>query len=254
MISRNTVKQIQSLRQKKFRQKYSNFFVEGTKSVVEILEAQTFTVEGIYALSSFIEKYRTLLYPYQGKVHRISDKELQRISHLKTANQALCICKIPEYTINPQVVNKSLTLYLDGIQDPGNMGSILRIADWYGIPYVWCSSKCVEVFNPKVLQASMGAFLRVRTITKDFEALAETFPDLPVFVSVLDGQNISANASYPTAGILVLGNEGNGIHRDIIAKAAHKIKIPKGLNGGAESLNVAVATGILCSILCETEK
>jgi len=251
LLSRNTIKYIQSLRQKKFRQKYANFFVEGTKSVVEILQYRTFEIERIYARSEFIEAHKDVLLPYQSTVQLVSEKELQRISHLKTAHQVLCICKIPQYTIKPQVVNNTLTLYLDGIQDPGNMGSILRIADWFGLPYVWCSPECVEVYNPKVLQATMGAFLRVATISMEFDTLCKEYPDLPIFASVLNGSNVFANA-YPKNGIIVLGNEGNGIRSAIIDKATYRITIPKGKNGGAESLNVAVATGILCSALCNS--
>jgi len=218
--------------------------VEGAKSVLEVIQQPALEIEGIYALSTFVQKHQRLLLPNQSVVHRISEKELARISNLKTPNQVLCICKIPQYTIDPQLVNKSLTLYLDGIQDPGNMGSILRIADWFGIPYIWCSAACAEVFNPKVLQASMGAFLRVPTIQKEFADLKKDYPDLPIFASTLEGQSVFKQ-NYPTQGLLVIGNEGSGIRASIIDQADHLVTIPKGKQGGAESLNAAVATGIL---------
>ncbi len=224
--------------------------MEGAKSVLEVLHQQTLEIEGIYALSDWITTHATILAPYQATVQIVTEKELHRISNLKTPNQVFCICKIPANSMDPLVVNNSLTLYLDNIQDPGNMGSILRIADWFGIPYVWCSSDSVEVYNPKVIQASMGAFLRVKTVVLPFDDLKNEFPDLPIFASVLGGQNVLTQ-NFPANGILVIGNEGNGIQSAIIEQADYKVTIPKGKQGGAESLNAAVATGILCSALCK---
>jgi len=222
--------------------------VEGAKSVLEILQQPTMEIEAIYALPKWIATHLAILSPHGNTVQRVTEKELQRISNLKTPNQVFCICKIPAYSIDHQVVNNSLTLYLDEIQDPGNMGSILRIADWFGIRYVWCSPSSVEVYNPKVIQASMGAFLRVTTVPIPFGKLKNDFPDLPIFASVLGGQNVLTE-QFPSTGILVIGNEGKGIQEEIIELADYKVTIPKGQAGGAESLNAAVATGILCSAL-----
>jgi len=181
-------------------------------------------------------------------LHAVSRKELERISSLKTPNSVLVVCKVPTYQMDLPTINNSLTLYLDDLQNPGNMGSILRIADWFGLPYVFCSKNCVESYNTKVIQASMGAFLRIKIITIDFADLLEKIPDLPTFAAVLDGENVF-KAALPTNGVIVIGNEGAGVSPEIIKKASHKIKIPKGNRGGAESLNAAVATGIICAAL-----
>lgn len=246
MLSRNTIKYIQSLQQKKFRQKYRNFIVEGEKIASEIIQSSSITIEGIYALPEWIAEKKSDLQAFSTITQVINAKELERISKLKTPNKVLCVCKIPTYTIDSLLVNNNLTIYLDGIQDPGNMGSILRIADWFGIPYVFCAASCVELYNPKVIQSSMGAFLRVRTFVKDIAELKQESPNLPIFAAVLGGTNIS-NLSHQGKGILVIGNEGNGISATTLALADHQVTIPKAREGGAESLNAAVATGILCS-------
>lgn len=248
MLSKNTIKHIQSLRLKKFRQKYRIFVAEGVKMAVEILQNPEIEVAGLYALPEWMEKNRSLLPSDASLIHSINGKELERISSLKTPNKVLVTCKIPTYTPEIPVINNSLTLYLDGIQDPGNMGSILRIADWFGLPYVFCSAGCVDIYNAKVVQSSMGAFLRVKTIVQDIKELKTQFPDLPIFAAVLNGANVFT-ATLPSNGILVIGNEGNGISEPVQALANYPITIPKGRQGGAESLNAAVATGILCSAL-----
>ncbi len=212
----------------------------------EIIKSPSMVLEGIYALPDWLEENKTLLKTHSTITHTINTKDLERISKLKTPNKVLCVCKIPTYTIDSSLVNNNLTVYLDGIQDPGNMGSILRIADWFGIPYVFCSASCVELYNPKVIQASMGAFLRVQSFVKDLAELKLESPNLPIFAAVLDGTNIFS-LSPVKKGILVIGNEGNGISSAALALADHQVTIPKSNEGGAESLNAAVATGILCS-------
>ena len=246
MLTRNTIKYIQSLKQKKFRQMYNNFVVEGVKMATEIIQNPIFEVKGIYALESWITENSTWLNSFQSKLHIASKKDLERISGLKTPNQVLVVCQIPRYKLDLPTINNSLTLYLDNIQNPGNLGSILRIADWFGWPFIFCSENTVEVFNPKVIQASMGAFLRVQTITIDFDSLVEQLPTLPTFATVLDGENVFQIPS-PKKGILIIGNEGAGVSDHIIEKANYKISIPKGREGQAESLNAAVATGIFCA-------
>lgn len=227
---------------------YNNFVVEGEKMATEIIQHQGLNIEGIFALDTWITEHHALLTKFDEVLHAISRKDLERISSLKTPNQVLIVCKVPTYELDLLTINNSLTLFLDDLQNPGNMGSILRIADWYGLPYVFCSEKCVDVYNPKVIQASMGAFLRVKIVSTDFFDLQKKLVDLPCFAAVLEGQNVF-KANLPTNGMLIIGNEGAGVSKKIMDQATHLIKIPKGKNGGAESLNAAVATGILCSAL-----
>ncbi len=248
MLSKNTLKYIQSLKQKKFRQMYNNFVVEGEKMATEIIQHQGLNIEGIYALDAWISENHAILTTFNEVLHPISRKDLERISSLKTPNQVLIVCKAPTYELDLPTINNSLTLFLDDLQNPGNMGSILRIADWYGLPYVFCSEKCVDVYNPKVIQASMGAFLRVKIVSTGFFDLQKKCADLPYFAAVLEGEDVF-KANLPANGMLIIGNEGAGVSKKIMNHATHLIKIPKGKNGGAESLNAAVATGILCSAL-----
>ena len=215
---------------------------------LEILEGQELELEALYALPEWIEKNSALLSVVSSKVQEVTAKDLKRISNLKTPNKVVAICKIPSYSLETAILNNSLTLYLDGIQDPGNMGSILRIADWFGLPYVFCSTGCVDIYNSKVIQSSMGAFLRVQTIEIEIAELKIQCPDLPIFAAVLDGLNVFT-ATLPASGVLVIGNEGNGISAAVQAQTNFHLTIPKGRQGGAESLNAAVATGILCSAL-----
>ena len=248
MLSKNRLKYIQSLKQKKFRQMYNNFVVEGEKMATEIIQHQGLTIEGIFALDSWITANQRLLTKYDDVLHLISQKDLDRISSLKTPNQILVVCKVPTYRLDLPTINNSLTLFLDDLQNPGNMGSILRIADWYGLPYIFCSKNCVDIYNPKVIQASMGAFLRVKIVSTDFSSLLEKCPNLPSFAAVLEGEDVF-KADLPKNGMLIIGNEGAGVSEKIKGQATHLIRIPKGENGGAESLNAAVATGILCAVL-----
>ena len=143
------------------------------------------------------------------------------------------------------------SFYLDGIQDPGNMGTIMRIADWFSIPYIFCSETSVDIWNPKVVQSSMGAFLRVKAFEVNFQDIKTHFPNLPIFATILRGDNIF-KMDAPSKGIIVIGNEGSGISDTILNQTDFKISIPGG--GGAESLNAGVATGIVCAVLCNINR
>ena len=248
MLTRNTLKYIQSLKQKKFRQMYNNFVVEGEKMATEIILHQGLIIEGIFALAPWIKANRSLLINVDTIIQEISPKDLVRISSLKTPNQVLVVCKVPTHELDLPTINNSLTLFLDDLQNPGNMGSILRIADWFGLPYVFCSKNCVEAFNPKVVQASMGAFLRVKIVPIEFSELVEKVVSLPIFAAVLQGEDVFKTKT-PKNGLLVIGNEGAGVSDAVIEQATHLVRIPKGQGGGAESLNAAVAAGILCAAL-----
>lgn len=246
MVSKQKIKYIQSLKIKKYRQKYSNFIVEGEKMALELLADKSFQIENIIALETWIEAHFTLLKPHFNKILTANESDLKRISNLSTPNKVFIIAAQPPSIFKDSQIETHFSLYLDGIQDPGNMGTILRIADWFSIPYVFCSDNCVDIWSSKVIQASMGAFLRVKTMEIPFENLKNRFPKLPIFATILRGGNIF-KTSYPKQGIIVIGNEGNGVSEAILQKTDYKIAIPGG--GGAESLNAAVATGIVCAVL-----
>jgi RNA methyltransferase, TrmH family len=227
------------------------FLLEGDKMVRELLEQRPDLAESIFALPEWIASHQPLRSMQKMSVEEITEKELKQISSLQTPNQVLAIARQPKPPELPTDFNQHLSLYLDGIQDPGNMGTILRIADWFGIKTVICSATCVEVYSPKVVQATMGAIFRVETLTEDLVSLTERFPDLPVYGTLLEGENLY-QAKLGSRGIVVIGNEGNGISAENLALITRPISIPHGQGSQAESLNAAVATGIVCAFFCKT--
>jgi len=211
--------------------------------VLEILNNSQFKIHSIYAVESWLDKHLPLLTRYRDQITTVDERELKTISSLTTPNDVLCVLEIPKPKLDDKRITQSLSLVLDNIQDPGNMGSILRTADWFGIEHVFCL-QCVDVYNPKVVQATMGAFLRVKVIQTDAEVVFERWNGLPVYGTFLDGENMY-ETELTQEGFIVIGNEGRGIRPEIESFITHKIKIPA--YGNAESLNAAVATGIVCA-------
>lgn len=244
-LSRNTLKLMNALRQKKYRQKYNKFIVEGDKMAIEILQQDDWKVDQIYALEYWVKTHAALLSLYPGRVNIIDPDELNRVSGMKTPNQVFLIVHIREEAPDLKRLLQTKSLYLDGIQDPGNMGTILRIADWFGLEAVFCSDDCADVYNPKVVQSSMGAFLRVAGVRIDLPQLVRLLPDSPVIGAVLEGNN-AFKTKWPDKGILVIGSEGKGISPENEALLTHRMTIPR--EGGAESLNAGVACGILSAL------
>ena len=225
---------------------YGNFIAEGEKIAGELLRQDFIKIEKIFAVKSWLENLEPAFAKQKPEIHEISEQELKKISLLTTPNKVLLICKTPTPLLSDLPLRNELTLYLDGIQDPGNAGTILRIADWFGIRSVFFSPDSVEPFHPKVVQASMGAFLRVNILETELEMLLKNFPDLPVLGADINGEDIF-KIEKPAESVIVVGNEGKGIsekNRSLIKKF---VSIPAS-GGGAESLNVAVATGIICAV------
>jgi RNA methyltransferase, TrmH family len=241
-VSKNDIKFVQSLRLKKFRQKYNNFIAEGEKIAGEALLSSSYKILRIFALPEWLHDHATQLTRIPpAAISEASENELAKISGLSTPNKVLMVLEWPQPGELPLI---QTALYLDDVQDPGNLGAILRIADWFAIPQVFCSPGSVDVYNPKVVQASMGAFLRVDSQEIELETLLHRQPELPVLGAVLDGDDLFA-APLPSSGILVVGNESKGIRPDTQHLLTHRIAIPRAPGGGAESLNAAVATGII---------
>ncbi len=248
MISKNKIKYLRSLKLKKFRQKYNNFTVEGEKIALEILQSQNVEIEAIIATEDWKNKQFNQLLRKHTEIEIAEEKDLKQFSNFSTPSSVFVVAKQLSFDWNEEVIKNNFSLYLDGIQDPGNFGTILRIADWFGIPYVFCSKKCADLYNHKTIQSSMGAFLRVKVMYLPFEEVFEKCDDIPFYGTVLEGKNIFEETNY-RKGVIVIGNEGKGISPEILKKITHQILIPKGKGGGAESLNAAVATGIVCAIL-----
>ncbi len=246
MLSHNQQKHLRSLSIKKYRQQYGQFLVEGDKMVVELLGQTHVKVSEIFALETWIDKNARFLRPFSDKVNPITAAELDKISTLSTPNKVLAVVDMPIERIDFQLPTADICFYLDGIQDPGNMGSIFRVADWFGLPAVFCSPDCVDVFSSKVVQASMGAIFRVQSSEIDLGELLMNAPQIPVVGAVLDGENVF-EASLPSNGLLVIGNEGKGISAQTEHLLTHRISIMRHPEGKAESLNAAVAAGIMAA-------
>lgn len=247
-LSKNNVKFIKSLRLKKFRQKYNNFIVEGDKMVRELLEQRPGQAVALYALEGWLSGAEEARAVPPEKRFCVSPAELKKISNLSTPNQVAAVAVIPEVKMEDVQPAGALSLYLDGIQDPGNFGTILRIADWFGISCVFSSPDCVDAYHPKVIQATMGAFLRVSCIEMDITSILKLYPGLPVYGAVMDGDDVFRADLDGARGLLVIGNEGRGITPEAERLLSHRISIPAAAHSRAESLNAAVAAGILCAV------
>jgi len=238
MLSKIEAKYIQSLYHKKQRDALSLFIVEGVKGVDELLNS-SFVVQKIFAVNEWA-------HPLMDKATliRVSEDELQKISGLQTANKVLAVAQQQNFSVQKPQKGR-ITLALDGIQDPGNMGTLIRIADWFGINTILASEDSVEMYNPKVIQSTMGSFIRVQV---GYGNLSELLADagIPVFGALLEGESVYQQAPI-REGVLVIGNESKGIHAELLSYITSPIHIPR--IGGAESLNAAVAAGILLSHL-----
>lgn len=230
-LSINQLKFIKSLHERKYRQKYHKFIVEGVKLAKEVLESKKLEVNMVVASQQWVLDNKGLIYDKMN-VLAVEERELKKISLLTTPNQVLLVVNQPDQNFNENTVENGLTLFLEDIRDPGNFGTILRIADWFGIQWVFCSPGSVEFYNPKVVQASMGAFLRVNSMEISFSDLVSKFPSLPSYGAMLEGVSIH-EGEFSTPAILVLGNESKGLSLEIQQQIKHKISIPRGIGGGA---------------------
>lgn len=235
MVSKNQIKLINSLQQKKYRKLHNLFIAEGKKVIQELIDAN-FSLEHLFVTKEnlFDSKYNFEL---------ISDNDLKKISALTTANDCLAVFKIKEVNFK---VSSGLELALDNIKDPGNMGTIIRLCDWFGISKIVCTEETVDIYNPKVVQATMGSLARVEVLYTNLADYLKT-TDLEIFGTFMEGKNIYKQ-ELPARGIIVMGNEANGISTDIENLVTQKINIPRfGSLQQTESLNVATATAVILS-------
>jgi TrmH family RNA methyltransferase len=236
MVSKNQIKLITSLQQKKYRVANQLFFAEGIKVIQELLESNFELVHLYSTLYDFEEVSND-------KKTIIHESDLKKISALATPNTCLAVFKI---SIDKKIINSGLILALDSIRDPGNLGTILRLCDWFGINQIICSKDAVDIYNPKVVQATMGSIARVNVNYIDLETFISQTP-LPVFGTFMDGDNIY-KTNLPQEGIIIMGNEANGISPEIEKLIKNRLTIPRfGTLQKTESLNVATATAIILS-------
>ena len=240
MLSKSQISLIKSLHQKKYRKEHQLFIVEGYKAISEFLSSE-FQIQSIYCTPDILPKLNNL--SNKQKVFEVSINELEKISALQTPQGILAVIKTPENEqINPSAIKERI-IVLDGVQDPGNLGTIIRSADWFGFKQIICSEDCVEVYNPKVVQATMGSLTRVKVCYQNLEDLLSR-SNLPKYGTLLAGNNIF-NQTFDDEGFLILGSEGKGISPKIIDLITHPVTIPGGKH--TESLNVAVAAAICCA-------
>ena len=233
--SKADIRLIRSLGQKKFRQEHGLFVVEGEKMVGEALTQKRFSVEAVYRTSD------------------IGEETMGRMSHLSSPSPALAVLRIPSDGIpdRASALPSGLCLGLDSVRDPGNVGTILRLADWFGIGTVYLSPDCVDLYNPKTVQATMGSIFRQRAVTCDLHALVRgcTAAGIPVYATALDGEDIRSAALDTTRALILMGSERDGLSSALMAAATRRLHIPSfasNPDGVAESLNVAIATAVTC--------
>jgi TrmH family RNA methyltransferase len=243
MLSKNKIKYIKSLDLKNNRKKDNVFVAEGHKLVGELLGK--FHCVLLVAKDSWLSEHTEV---DADEILQVTSEELTRVSFLKQPQDVLAVFKQPNYLMDTEVIRQSLCLALDDVQDPGNLGTIIRIADWFGIEHIFCSQGTVDVYNPKTVQATMGALARVKLHYCDLPKLVASLKNVPVFGTFLDGDNMYRE-ELAGNGLIVMGNEGNGVSPEVSRLINRRLYIPNypQERETSESLNVAVATSIICA-------
>ena len=241
MLSKSQISLLKSLHHKKFRTEHGLFLAEGYKSVKEFIDS-AYQIEAIYHTPTIDPNLLKL--SRKMNFNQISLSDVEKISTLKTPQDIIALVKIPEWPVlSANILQNKFSIVLDGIQDPGNMGTIIRTADWFGIKHIICSDDTVDVYNPKVVQATMGSIAHVSVYYTGLETFLSKIK-LPLFGALLEGENIY-KTNFGNEGLVIMGNEGNGLRPEIIKMVQHAVTIPR--MGNAESLNVGIATAIFCS-------
>ena len=245
MVSKSTVKYIQSLQHKKFRDEYEVFVAEGPKVVEGILSSALFPVKTVYAVQSWLDAAPGEIKDRLGeKIEIVKDFELEKIAHYSTANKVVAVFE-KRQPVNGFDCKNKVTIALDDIQDPGNLGTIIRTADWFGIENIFCSAQTVDLYNNKVVQSTMASLGMVNVVYGNLAAWIKS-QAVPVYAAALNGKSVYSVGALKEA-IVIIGNESKGINPELLELATERITIPK--RGNAESLNAAVAAGIIMSQL-----
>ena len=243
MLSKNKIKYIRSLELKKNRKEEQVFIAEGHKLVEDLLGH--FSCKLLVATSAWLNQHRSV---EAEEIIEVTQEELAKASFQKTPQGVLAVFEQPQYECDSKVLKDSLCLALDDVQDPGNLGTIIRLADWFGIEHIFCSQGTADVYNPKTIQATMGAVARVKVHYCDLVSLIRSLKDVPVYGTFLDGDNMYGK-TLSANGLIVMGNEGKGVSPEVGNLINERLYIPNYPMGRitSESLNVAIATAIVCS-------
>jgi TrmH family RNA methyltransferase len=253
MISRNRLKYLGSLKTKKARTEHRQFIMEGDKIVSDILKEGKTNISQLIASHEWLRANDRLLTSRAGEVTEADLTDLERISSLETPPPVLAVLDLFEHALDMTELSGIWCIALDTIQDPGNLGTIIRSADWFGVRHIICNSGCADYFNPKVIQASMGAILRVNVYYEDLTSVLKKYGSglsLPVYGTFMDGLPVY-NIPAEKKGMIVFGNESRGISDELIPLIQNRITIPPGNKGNShiESLNVASAMSVVCSVI-----
>jgi len=241
MLSKSQIGFIKSLHQKKYRKEHGLFIVEGLKTLMEFFSSK-YQIQSIY----YLPQYQSLLpkLPSNIKLFEVNNVELEKISTLQAPQGILALIAIPEnLEIAPEALVGEFSLALDGIQDPGNMGTIIRTADWFGFKNIICSTNTVEAFNPKTVQATMGSLARVNICYTSLPEYIQNL-EIPVYAAMLNGESLY-EIEWERNGLVVLGNEGKGVSDEVANLISRRLTIPR--VGAAESLNVSISAAIICA-------
>ena len=246
-VSNNTIKFVASLSQKKYRDKEGCFIAEGNKCVRDTWDY--FKCRMLIATQNWYESYGNCT--HMDVLQIATRQQMQKMSQFSNPSDVIAVYETPEVSYTPQEVKENINIVLEGVQDPGNLGTIIRLADWYGIKNIFCNKQTVDVYNHKVIQATMGAISRVKLHYCDLEELIESFPEMDVFGTTLDGENIYST-SLPDRCFVIFGNEGNGMSERLKAMTTRNLYIPSRVVDGStsESLNVGLAAAITISEFC----
>ena len=238
MITKNTVKAIQSLKQTKYRKELRLFVVEGRKSVEELLLSSLETTS-VYVTERFQQEHGF----HDNRLEMVSELQMEQMSSFDTPPGILAVARIPK---QDNIKEKGMALALDGIANPGNMGTIIRTAEWFGVKSIVCSEDCVEIWNPKVIQATMGSLFRMNVVSTDLESFLGKAKEKgkAIYGALLEGENIFKKSQWEE-GIIVIGSESHGIRSNILPLVTHPITIPRAEGSITESLNASMATGII---------
>ena len=252
-ISKAEIKYVKSLQMQKFRQSYHKFVAEGDKVCLEFLKNKKFVIDTVFVSNVLNEVYTSFIHDADCSFKIISQAHMDQISGLKTPSEILMILDMRELTSASiiQLNSYSRILYLDGVQDPGNVGTIIRIADWFGIEAIVRSDQSADFYNPKVVQASMGSMVNIHTDTAELQDLKNICPHHTIYGTMLHGTHLNETV-WSSKAILVMGSEGHGVNAENIALLDSTIHIPGHKSKIADSLNVGVATGILCARWCDS--
>ncbi len=250
MISKNRIKYVRSLEMKKYRKAEGVFVAEGHKLVGDLLDV--FECKYLAATSEWLSAHEAWIEQRKNRVEvdEVTDEELRRVSFQETPQQVLAVFRQPIYEVNvDEVVSRQLCLALDDVQNPGNLGTIVRLADWFGIEHIFCSKGCADIYNPKTVQATMGGMAHVQVHYVDLPQMLQGLAgDIPVYGTFLNGDNMYQK-ELENRGVIVMGNEGKGVSKEVEAFVTERLYIPNYPAGRetSESLNVAIATAIVCA-------